>query len=186
MWTNRTIHYATSDAVKWKILAVPKIPRVEKVAHFEINYESCCILSGPPCIIVIAIIWFQSPVAWSPYFFIYDHTHLLSPRFPCICLHQNRFQSRYRYFSIIVKIYFWIEESIFMPKFLDIVGMSGSLGLWKYELGWKRGYILNFKLSPEYSILSRFIISLYRFLPNMECITKNMLSAIVSRRSSWL
>ena len=35
MWTNGAIHYATSDAVKWKILAVPKIPRVEKVAHFE-------------------------------------------------------------------------------------------------------------------------------------------------------
>ena len=35
IWTNGTIHYATSDAVKWKILALPKILRVEKVAHFE-------------------------------------------------------------------------------------------------------------------------------------------------------
>ena len=35
MWTNGTIHYTTSDAVKLKFLAAPKIPRVEKVAHFE-------------------------------------------------------------------------------------------------------------------------------------------------------
>ena len=35
MWTNGAIYYATSDAVKWKIIAVPKIPRVETVAHFE-------------------------------------------------------------------------------------------------------------------------------------------------------
>ena len=30
---------ATSDAVKWKIIAIPKIPRVEKVAHFENDRE---------------------------------------------------------------------------------------------------------------------------------------------------
>ena len=96
MWTNRTIHYATSDAVKWFFF--PKdpegiqsstfwkrhcraknrariqtpYPKLMIMRHFvgkwmfyqiktqkqfrlsddvlEINYQSCCILSGPPCI----------------------------------------------------------------------------------------------------------------------------------------
>ena len=46
MWTNGTIHYAISDAVKWKILAVPKIPRVEKVAHFENDIAGAKIAIG--------------------------------------------------------------------------------------------------------------------------------------------